>query len=72
MENKETIEEAAENYSGIHGERYEVKGELHFVNTFPNVENAFIAGAKWMEDRMESLKDFNTWKEWKNKSKDLI
>jgi hypothetical protein len=26
----------------------------------------------WMEDQMESLKDFNTWKEWKNKSKDLI
>jgi hypothetical protein len=36
----------------------------------PNVcktEN-WIAGAKWMEQEMEKLKDFDTWKEWKNKS----
>ena len=35
----------------------------------PNVcktEN-WIAGAEWMEQEMEKLKDFNTWKEWKNK-----
>jgi len=65
MVNKETIEEAAENYSVIHGEKYEVKGQLHFVNTYSDVENAFISGAKWMEEQMESLKDFETWKEWK-------
>jgi hypothetical protein len=29
---------------------------------------SFKAGAKWMEEQMESLKDFNSWKEWKNKS----
>jgi hypothetical protein len=36
----------------------------------PNVDKTenWIAGAKWMEDQMEKLKDFNTWKEWKNKS----
>ena len=27
----------------------------------------WIAGAKWMEQQMEKLKDFDTWKEWKNK-----
>jgi hypothetical protein len=36
----------------------------------PNVDKTenWIAGAKWMEDQMEKLKDFDTWKEWKNKS----
>ena len=28
--------------------------------------NDFKAGAKWMEQEMEKLKDFDTWKEWKN------
>jgi hypothetical protein len=28
--------------------------------------NMFIAGAKWMQEQMEKLKDFDTWKEWKN------
>ena len=27
----------------------------------------WIAGALWMEQEMEKLKDFDTWKEWKNK-----
>jgi len=33
----------------------------------PNVDKTenWIAGAKWMEDQMEKLKDFETWKEWK-------
>lgn len=26
----------------------------------------FIAGAKWQQEQMEKLKDFDTWKEWKN------
>ena len=26
----------------------------------------WIAGAKWMEQQMEKLKDFDTWKEWKS------
>jgi hypothetical protein len=28
---------------------------------------SFKAGAEWMRQQMESLKDFETWKEWKNK-----
>ena len=28
---------------------------------------SFIAGAKWMQEQMEKLKDFDTWKEWKNR-----
>ena len=36
----------------------------------PNVDKTenWIAGAKWMEQEMEKLKDFDTWKEWKNKT----
>ena len=36
----------------------------------PNVDKPenWIAGAKWMEQEMEKLKDFDTWKEWKNKT----
>jgi hypothetical protein len=30
---------------------------------------SFIAGAKWMQEQMEKLKDFETWKEWKNNTK---
>lgn len=26
----------------------------------------FKAGAKWMEEQMEKLKDFDNWKEWVN------
>ena len=35
----------------------------------PNVDKTenWIAGAKWMEQEMEKLKDFDTWKEWKSK-----
>jgi hypothetical protein len=35
----------------------------------PNVDKTenWIAGAKWMEKKMEKLKDFDTWKEWKSK-----
>ena len=51
FDKQETLEEGAENYSAIHGERYEVKGQLHFVNTFMDVENAFVAGAKWQKEQ---------------------
>jgi len=27
---------------------------------------SFKLGAKWMQEQMEKLKDFDTWKEWKN------
>ena len=46
---QETLEEAAENYSQGWGENDDVK--------------SFIAGAKWM---LEKLQDFDTWKEWKD------
>ena len=47
---KKTLEEAAANL------------------TDPNLckTDNWIAGARWMEEQMEKLKDFDTWKEWKN------
>jgi hypothetical protein len=68
MENKETIEEAAEKWV------FETNGHKWSNNDDTAGDNyeSFKAGAKWMEDQMESLKDFNTWKEWKNKSNDLM
>ena len=52
--NKETLEEAADNWV-----RQPVIGTKR---------ESFIAGAKWMQEQMEKLKDFETWKEWKNKT----
>jgi hypothetical protein len=56
---KETLEEAAEMYvwGGIYLNEQEKQ----------QIEIAFIAGAKWMQEQMEKLKDFETWKEWKNR-----
>ena len=51
MANKETLEEAAE-------------------RLFPDnsvQKRIFIKGAKWQQEQMEKLKDFDTWKEWKSK-----
>ena len=28
--------------------------------------DTWIAGARWMLEQMERLKDFDTWKEWKH------
>lgn len=55
---KETLEEAAEMYvwGGIYLNEQEKQ----------QIEIAFIAGAEWMQEQMEKLKDFETWKEWKN------
>ena len=50
-DSQETLDEAAKRYDG--------------ENAASGV-NSFIAGAKWMERQMESLKDFDVWKEWKN------
>jgi hypothetical protein len=52
MEN-ETLEEAADNHQ---------KNVIGIA--LP--KHTFIAGAKWMQEQMEKLKDFDTWKEWKN------
>lgn len=50
---KETIEEAADNWV-----RQPVIGTKR---------ESFIEGAKWMQEQIEKLKDFDTWKEWKNR-----
>lgn len=51
---KETLEEVARNYRDL-----KLPDDLY---------DGFIAGAKWQQEQMEKLKDFDTWKEWKNKS----
>jgi hypothetical protein len=53
---KETLEEAAEKYA-----------IRSFDSLLKDVDDHFIAGAKWQQEQMEQLKDFDTWKEWKNK-----
>ena len=34
---------------------------------FKTQRDSFKLGAKWMQEQIEKLKDFDTWKEWKNK-----
>jgi hypothetical protein len=50
-------------------ERAKVIAEAAANLADPNVDKTenWIAGAKWMEQEMEKLKDFDTWKEWKSK-----
>ena len=31
------------------------------------IQRGFELGAKWQQEQMEELKDFDTWKEWKNR-----
>jgi|688.fasta_scaffold723437_3 hypothetical protein len=61
MTNKETLEEAAERIS---------KTNSVYETAQDDFYRGFIDGAKWMEEQMEKLKDFDTWKEWKNKSEE--
>jgi hypothetical protein len=61
MVNKETIEEAAEEFA---------KNHSIYPTAQDDTEYGFKHGAMWMKEQMESLKDFETWKEWKNKSND--
>jgi hypothetical protein len=68
---KETLEEASESYSIIHGEKYEIKGGLHFINTFNDVKEAFIAGSKWQSEIMfteEDMKDYSNYVSSHNQS----
>jgi len=51
MEKKETLEEAAENYTK--------DGTKHFMEK-TNVELSFIAGAKWQAERMYSEEEVLT------------
>jgi len=55
---QETIEEAAE--------RTYQKGLQDDIDL--SFYDGVRLGAKWMEEEMEKLKDFDTWKEWKNKN----
>jgi hypothetical protein len=61
LKSKETIEEAADKWV------FETNGHKWSNNDDTAGDNygSFKAGAKWMEEQMESLKDFETWKEWK-------
>ena len=54
--NKETIEEAAEEFA---------KNHSIYPTAQDDTEYGFKHGAMWMKEQMESLKDFETWKEWK-------
>ena len=56
---KETLEEAAEKV-------YPINIVVDY-DTNEDIRTIFIEGAKWMEQEMEKLKDFDTWKEWKSK-----
>jgi hypothetical protein len=61
--NKETIEEAAEKWV------FETNGQKWSNNDDTAGDNygSFKEGVKWAEEQMEKLKDFDTWKEWRNK-----
>ena len=56
---KQTLDEAAEEFA---------KNHSIYPTAQDDTEYGFKHGAKWMEEQMEKLKDFDTWKEWKNKS----
>jgi hypothetical protein len=60
---KETLEDAADKWV------FEINGYKWSNNDDTAGDNygSFKAGAEWMREQMESLKDFETWKEWKNK-----
>ena len=53
---QETLEEAAEKYT-----------ENFALSVKSAREIGFKDGAKWQQEQMEQLKDFETWKEWKNR-----
>jgi hypothetical protein len=61
--NKETIEEAAEEF---------VKSHSIYPTAQDDTEYGFKHGAMWMKEQMEILKDFETWKEWKNNPENKI
>ena len=59
---KETLEEAAEEWA------FETNGHKWSNNDGTAGDNygSFMEGAKWQQEQMEKLKDFEVWKEWKN------
>jgi hypothetical protein len=62
---QETLEDTAKKF--IENLYYKVGDADEFNGEPLAVYDAFIAGAKWQSEQMEKLKDFETWKEWKNK-----
>ena len=66
----EELEKAAEDYSDIYGEKYEVKGTLAFINTYPAVQEAFEAGASWQAERVYSEEDMIAFARWSNRKED--
>jgi hypothetical protein len=55
-----SLEEEAEEYADYKNDYVPVSfGEKFNEST----KRDFIAGAKWMQEQMEKLKDFDTWKE---------
>ena len=61
---KETLEEAAEHWV------FETNGH-RFSNgddTAGDNYRSFKAGAEWQKKQMESLRDWETWKAWKNEN----
>jgi hypothetical protein len=56
----ETLEEVAEKYSELQAGTFTPPHKTTYKHGFED-------GAKWMQEQMEKLKDFDTWKEWKNK-----
>jgi len=56
----ETFEEVAEKYSELQARTFTPPHKTTYKHGFED-------GSKWMQEQMEKLKDFDTWKEWKNK-----
>ena len=56
---KETIEAAALEFA---------KNHSIYPTAQDDTEYGFKHGARWMLEQMERLKDFDTWKEWKNQT----
>jgi hypothetical protein len=67
LKSKETLEEAAEKYARKQCDDMYDNESITGASWGWETSLDFIAGAKWMRRQMESLKDFETWKEWKNK-----
>ena len=67
---EETLEEAAEKHAANQSDTSMRNNPLEFSKSgeelWEESKEDFIAGAKWQQEQMEKLKDFDTWKEWKN------
>ena len=68
---KETLEEASERIlaNNIDGLKDALKDDDLFYFYKGVIQSYGQAMAKWQQEQMEKLKDFDTWKEWKNKTK---